>query len=306
MFTIRFHGRGGQGMKTASRLLGRAFFMAGYEVQDAPVYGAERRGAPITAYVRADREPILQRGIIRHPGLVVVADDSLIPLPAAGVLNGIGATTVLLAVSLLNTATWRERLRLAGPILILPPLQESGYGKTALLSAACAGAAAALTGVIGQEHLLRAIGAELAALSDATVATNCRIAEHAFLAMAQHQGIMPQTQDASPDAYRQPAWLDLPLETAPLSAPAISGTQTSVLVKTGLWRTQRPVIDYQRCHRCWWVCSSFCPDSAINVRADGTPEIDYEHCKGCMICVAQCPSHALETQPEIQAQQEAG
>ena len=42
MFGIRFHGRGGQGMKTASRILGTAFFKAGYEVQDAPRYGAER------------------------------------------------------------------------------------------------------------------------------------------------------------------------------------------------------------------------------------------------------------------------
>jgi pyruvate ferredoxin oxidoreductase gamma subunit len=45
-------------MKAASRILGNAFFLEGYEVQDAPRYGAERRGAPIFAYVRADREPI--------------------------------------------------------------------------------------------------------------------------------------------------------------------------------------------------------------------------------------------------------
>ena len=43
MYRIRFHGRGGQGMKTASRILGTAFFLSGYEVQDAPRYGAERR-----------------------------------------------------------------------------------------------------------------------------------------------------------------------------------------------------------------------------------------------------------------------
>jgi len=43
MFRICFHGRGGQGMKTASRILGTAFFIEGYEVQDAPRYGAERR-----------------------------------------------------------------------------------------------------------------------------------------------------------------------------------------------------------------------------------------------------------------------
>ena len=74
MYRIRFHGRGGQGMKTASRVLGSAFFIEGYEVQDAPRYGAERRGAPIFAYVRASKHPINERGIILRPDLVVVAD----------------------------------------------------------------------------------------------------------------------------------------------------------------------------------------------------------------------------------------
>ena len=46
MYRIRLHGRGGQGLKTASRLLGTALFLEGFEVQDAPRYGAERRGAP--------------------------------------------------------------------------------------------------------------------------------------------------------------------------------------------------------------------------------------------------------------------
>jgi pyruvate ferredoxin oxidoreductase gamma subunit len=67
MYRIRFHGRGGQGMKTASRIPGTAFFLEAYEVQDAPRYGAERRGAPIFAYVRASRETIHERGIIGQP-----------------------------------------------------------------------------------------------------------------------------------------------------------------------------------------------------------------------------------------------
>ncbi len=61
MFRIRFHGRGGQGIKTASCVLGTAFFLEGYTVQDAPRYGAERRSAPIFAYVRAVRGAIDER-----------------------------------------------------------------------------------------------------------------------------------------------------------------------------------------------------------------------------------------------------
>ena len=50
------------------------------------------------------------------------------------------------------------------------------------------------------------------------------------------------------------------------------------------------------------MCSTFCPDSAIDVR-DDIPVIDYEHCKGCMVCVGVCPPHAIEGIPEYQAQE---
>ena len=111
------------------------------------------------------------------------------------------------------------------------------------------------------------------------------------------------TETATRD-YVRPAWIDLPVEEPHLSAPDIHTPATSVEVKTGLWRTMRPVIDYQHCNRCSWVCSSLCPDSAIEVDADGTPRIDYDHCKGCLICVAVCPPHAIQAIPEHLAQQE--
>ena len=98
MYRIRFHGRGGQGVKTASRMLGTALFHSGLEIQDAPRYGAERRGAPIFAYVRADRAPINERGIIVHPDLIVVADDSLMGVPTAAVLQGIIDTALIFLV----------------------------------------------------------------------------------------------------------------------------------------------------------------------------------------------------------------
>jgi len=63
------------------------------------------------------------------------------------------------------------------------------------------------------------------------------------------------------------------------------------------------VIDYERCNKCWWICSTFCPDGAIKV-AEKTPVIDYDHCKGCMVCVAQCPPHAIEAVSEEEAQRE--
>ena len=61
-------------MKTASRILGSASFHAGFVVQDSPVYGAERRGAPMSAFTRLAREPIRERGAIAIPDLVVIAE----------------------------------------------------------------------------------------------------------------------------------------------------------------------------------------------------------------------------------------
>lgn len=299
MYRLRFHGRGGQGMKTASRILGSAFFLAGFEVQDAPRYGAERRGAPIFAYVRADRRRINERGVIRRPDLVVVADETLVLIPAAGVLEGISARTVLLISTTEKAEVWRERLRLAGPVLTLTraaaltdPL-ELRY-----LGAACAGAAARLVGVIPRDSLAQAIRAELAHLGERVLARDLEVALEAYDLLAEHAGCVQEAPADPADPYEQPRWIDLPFDEAGLSAPDIFAPASSERVPTGLWRTVRPVIDYAHCHRCAWICSTLCPDSAMGIDEAGYPQIDYEHCKGCLICMASCPSHAIRAVPE--------
>ena len=302
MYRIRFHGRGGQGMKTASRILGTAFFLEGFEIQDAPRYGAERRGAPIFAYVRADTQPIYERGVITQPDLVIVADDSLVPVPAAGVLTGVDAHTVLLINSDESTDTWKHRLNLSCRIITLPAEAED-RAELRFIGATCTGAAARLLGTISRQALEQAIKQELAELGDTVIDKNLGKALAAYDSMAEHAGCVQSGTQASASDYSKPAWIDLPFDDARISAPDIHASANSVEVRTGLWRTLRPVIDYDRCNRCWWVCSTFCPDGAIKV--DGqTPEIDYDHCKGCMVCVAQCPPHAIEAVSEQLAQQQ--
>jgi pyruvate ferredoxin oxidoreductase gamma subunit len=298
MFRIRFHGRGGQGMKTASRILGSAFFAAGYEVQDAPRYGAERRGAPIFAYVRAARKPIHERGVIGAPDLVVVADDGLMAMPAAGVMQGVTPATVLLLVSDLPAQTWRERLNFAGTLLTLP---APAVGEPPLLGARCTGAAARLLGVLDRTVLEAALAQEVAAFGAGTLERNRAAACAAWDALSDHAGCVVEGGGLAASTSKPPEWIELPLDPADVAAAAIHAAANSVQVRTGLWRTLRPVPEPERCKRCWWVCSAFCPDSAINVTAAGLPEIDYEHCKGCLICVAQCPSHAIHTVPESEA-----
>ena len=75
---IRWHGRGGQGAKTASLLLADAAFNTGKYIQGFPEYGPERMGAPITAYNRISDEPITVHSNIYEPDYVVVVDDTLL------------------------------------------------------------------------------------------------------------------------------------------------------------------------------------------------------------------------------------
>ena len=75
---IRWHGRGGQGAKTASLLLADAAFNTGKYIQGFPEYGPERMGAPITAYNRISDEKIRIHSKIYEPDYVVVVDDSLL------------------------------------------------------------------------------------------------------------------------------------------------------------------------------------------------------------------------------------
>jgi pyruvate ferredoxin oxidoreductase gamma subunit len=302
MYRIRFHGRGGQGMKTASRLLGAAFFLEGYEVQDAPRYGAERRGAPIFAYVRAAKEPINERGIILHPDLVIVADDSLIPVPAAGVMAGLTESTVLLISTTESPEEWQHRLNIKSTILTLPaPTDVEDRLELRYVGAECAGAAACLAGVISKERLEQAIRDELEGKLPKVIKRNIAMAMEGYDRMTDHKGVVAESGLASAKEYNPPAWIEMPFEAARISSPSIHTGLTSVMVRTGLWRTMRPVIEYDNCKKCWWVCSGSCPDGAISVNAEGAPEIDYDHCKGCLTCVGVCPSHAIVTIPEHEA-----
>lgn len=77
MLNIRIHGRGGQGVVTASKILGMAAYLAGKQVRTFPLYGAERRGAPVTAFIRIDEAEIHLKSLIYHPDCIMVIDSRL-------------------------------------------------------------------------------------------------------------------------------------------------------------------------------------------------------------------------------------
>lgn len=75
---VRWHGRGGQGIVTVSRLLAHAALIDGKYVQAFPEFGPERRGAPVTGYTRISNEPISIHSHIYNPNIVVIVDPTLL------------------------------------------------------------------------------------------------------------------------------------------------------------------------------------------------------------------------------------
>lgn len=90
MYEVRFHGRGGQGSVTAANTLADAAFREGKDVQAFPMFGVERRGAPVTAFTRIDDKPIDIKIQIYEPDVVVVLDTSLLEVVdvASGLKSG--------------------------------------------------------------------------------------------------------------------------------------------------------------------------------------------------------------------------
>ena len=79
---IRWHGRGGQGAITAAKIIAEAAYLKGYKgVTAAPSFGAERRGAPVSASTRISGEPVLVVSQVENPEIVVVLDHTLLSYP---------------------------------------------------------------------------------------------------------------------------------------------------------------------------------------------------------------------------------
>lgn len=105
---VRWHGRGGQGAKTASYILAIAAAEHGSNVQAFPEYGAERRGAPMKSYVRISDAPIRLRCAVNHPQIVVVLDPTL--LVSENVTDGLESGAIVMVNTPESPADVRAKL----------------------------------------------------------------------------------------------------------------------------------------------------------------------------------------------------
>jgi pyruvate ferredoxin oxidoreductase gamma subunit len=288
---IRFHGRGGEGVKLASRIVSRAAFLAGQVVQDSPLYGAERRGAPVVAFTRVSDQPILERGHIDVPDAVVVLDVSLLARPEAAVLLGLEAHSLVLINSGHTAGELAAQYRIAGRVVALDvsAIALDLLGQH-VLSAPIAGFAAKATRLATWDVLVDAVRIELGdiAVPAALIERNLEATRRAFDA-APAAGLCERRVGDRP--ARVPPFT-LPHLPVRLAAPSIDVAATSTLRTTEGWRVFRPEIDLAHCTRCC-ICFAFCPEGAIELDEQQYPVVDYAHCKGCLVCVTECPPKAI-------------
>ena len=159
---IRWHGRGGQGAKTAALLLADVAFKTGRYVQGFPEYGPERMGAPITAFNRISGEKIRVHSNIYDPDYVVVVDETL--LHSVHVTEGLKRGGAIIVNTAKSAAEIRGLLRgYKGRVLTVDArhISEKTLGKnfpnTPMLAAA-----AAVTGIMSREDFLKEMEASFA------------------------------------------------------------------------------------------------------------------------------------------------
>ncbi len=154
MLEIRIHGRGGQGNVMAAYLLATTAIEEGREAQAFPSFGAERRGAPVTAFVRIADVPIRRRCQVQTPHFLIIQDPALLHVP--GVTSGLREGGAILA----DGAPEPEfDAALGCPIVRLPAtrLAVEHLGRpvpnTALMAAFLT-----LTGILPVDSLIKALG----------------------------------------------------------------------------------------------------------------------------------------------------
>ncbi len=310
MLRVRFHGRGGQGAKVASRILGTAAFLEGYYAQDFPLYGAERRGAPIAAFTRISKEPVLERGVISEPDIVIVMDETLLDDPLANPLSGIKDDSIVLINTTHPPDEAKSKYKIPAHVVTLD-ITKIGLDMLgrAFLSTLAGGVAARLAG-LKEVSLRQAVEKETSEiLTDRDVIEkNVEAALYCYNAVEPHpfDTVRPEPVEGMNGIQDRPAptlakgspVISIPFEPAMISTPSVNTTANTPLRKTGNWRLFRPVWDYEKCTKCM-TCVARCPDGCIAINEEGFPYTDYDNCKGCMICAAECPAKAIATEREV-------
>ena len=263
---IRIHGRGGQGGVTASRLLATAAYYDGKFSQAIPMYGTERRGAPVTAYVRVDDVRVRERELVHTPDIVMVLD------PLLSTRQTMADDMAEGGLLLLNAAYPPEEVKTGGNIRVATVNASSIALETLrrpITNTAILGAFAKAVGWPKLESIEKAIRKQFSG----------RIAD-------MNVEAIKRSYDECSEVIPAPVKI-----AGESEAIAVGGY--GVLKDVSSWRVFQPVIDMDKCTGCK-NCWIYCPETAIKWTDENKPEIEWRKCKGCGICVNECPVGAIE------------
>lgn len=187
MRELRIHGRGGQGAVVASKFLAVALFREGKWVQSFPAFGVERRGAPVTAFLRVAEAPILLRCEITAPDDLIILDPTLVE--AVDVTTGLKPGGTILVNSPREPESYADLAGLYRVATVDASTIATRHGigsKTQpIVNTAIVGAFAALSGLVGLDSVCAAIEEELARYSAENVAAAREAAEAVWSANAK-------------------------------------------------------------------------------------------------------------------------
>jgi pyruvate ferredoxin oxidoreductase gamma subunit len=152
---IRWHARAGQGAVTAAKLVAETALELDRYIQAMPEYGPERMGAPIQAFTRISEDPIEIHNNIEHPGVVVILDETLLPI--VDVTHGLADDGIIIVNTCSPPETLRAVLKLGGGKATVASVDASGISletlKRDMPNTPMIGALARLTGIFTLEQI---------------------------------------------------------------------------------------------------------------------------------------------------------
>jgi 2-oxoacid:acceptor oxidoreductase gamma subunit (pyruvate/2-ketoisovalerate family)/2-oxoacid:acceptor oxidoreductase delta subunit (pyruvate/2-ketoisovalerate family) len=279
-------GRGGEGVVLASQILADTFARAGFWVQSFPEFKAERRGAPISAFLRWDgAAPIRRRYKVQDCDVLVVISPSPPTPQVLGTVRPGGLVVLNREARFPHTGPFQvarvSASRIAEDHGILSS-EGRPMGNMAVLGATVK--------ILLPDGLVFLEDALASRMGVAIAKANIAAAGEGYARCTRQHTLSSDTPAElhSTTAAAVPRALpDFPISTT-----------DSLLNHTGTWSLDRPVL-LEKCN-CCALCAPFCPEGAIS-RVNGEMVIDYLYCKGCGICEVVCPVRNAIAMEEVRA-----
>jgi pyruvate ferredoxin oxidoreductase gamma subunit len=280
MYEITFHGRGGQGALLAARILANAYFFGGKYIEAFPHFSAERRGAPVRAFLRIDDQPIRSKVPISSADCALILDASL--LDYVDITQGLKEESLIL----LNSPLKPEKIKLPAKYK-LATCDASEISrritKKDIPNSAMLGAFSSVTrlsmGALAKgfkEVFAHKIQAE----------KNIKMAQIAAASVTS--GISSVNTEFKEKKSTNSSKLKIEL------GGTYKADGSSRQYITSSWTTEKAVIDQEKCTSCLF-CYVLCPEGCILREGEGL-RIEEDYCKGCGICREVCPPKAIRMQ----------